>query len=110
MTIKKEAQAVKNTLEQVLGELQSLNKMISVIDSKVSNLEVGQQSMGADISSLKDGQLRMETRMETEIIDKIRALFDAREVQNDTNRLIVSTLRRIEEKVSTHEMAYNRIK
>jgi len=35
------------------------------------------------LDSLENRQHRMETRMENEVIDKIKALFDDREVKND---------------------------
>lgn len=57
------------------------------------------QAIKTDVSELKVGQLCIETSMEIGIIDKVRALFDAREVQNDVNRLLISALDRIEAKI-----------
>ena len=102
--------------KEVLGELKKVNV-------RLDNLEVEQQGMKAeqkamksdmgdmksDISDLKKGQLRLETRMETEVIDKIRILFDAVEVQRDVNQRILASLARIEEKVSAHDMVIQRI-
>ncbi|NPV54900.1 MAG: hypothetical protein HPY71_15530 [Firmicutes bacterium] len=41
---------------------------------------------------VEKGQLRLEARLETEVIDKVRALFDDREVQNDRLDRIESKL------------------
>ena len=42
--------------------------------------------------------------MENEVIDKVRALFDARETQNDINERITSALERIEAKVDVLQL------
>lgn len=46
------------------------------------------------LDSLERGQLKLETRIENEVIDKIRALFDDRDLQN-------TRLNRIENKVES---------
>ncbi|NLT94074.1 MAG: hypothetical protein GXW85_00800 [Clostridia bacterium] len=84
--------------------LELLLEKVTNIEQKVANIETEQQAMKADISELKDGQLRLESRMETEVIDKVRALFDAREVQHDINQRIISTLERIEAKIDVLQM------
>jgi exonuclease VII large subunit len=47
---------------------------------------------------------RLETRMENEVIEKIRGLYDFREVQQDTNQNIISILGRIEAKIDVLQM------
>lgn len=44
------------------------------------------------------------SKFENETVDKIKALFDAREVQTDVNEKILSTLGRIEAKVDVLQM------
>jgi uncharacterized Fe-S cluster-containing MiaB family protein len=42
---------------------------------------------------------KLELRMENEVIEKVGALLDAREVQNDINQQILNTLQRMEAKI-----------
>ncbi len=58
-----------------------------------------------------------QAKMENELTDKVRALFDAREVQFDANDRIVESLSRIESKldrmtfkVATHDSVIQRVK
>lgn len=102
---------MENTLKQILEELQNLNQKVSNIEKEQQAMKEDQQSMKSDlqtmktdISELKNSQLRLESRMETEVIDKVRALFDAREVQNDINERMISTLNRIEAKIDVLQM------
>lgn len=52
----------------------------------------------------KEDISRVESRIESEVVDKIRALYDNREVQNDLNEKISNTLNRIEAKVDVLQM------
>ncbi|WP_235811146.1 hypothetical protein [Syntrophomonas wolfei] len=45
-----------------------------------------------------------QVRMENELTEKVRALFDAREVQNDINERIIMALGRIEAKVDVLQL------
>ncbi|MTI79988.1 MAG: hypothetical protein FH758_03730 [Firmicutes bacterium] len=49
---------------------------------------------------LNIGQKKLETRLESELIEKIRALFDARELQNNVNEKILTKLEKIEHNTS----------
>ena len=51
-----------------------------------------------DIKDLKEDISRVEFKLENETNDEIRALFDDREIQKETNE-IINTLERIEAKV-----------
>ncbi|ADG81929.1 hypothetical protein [Thermincola potens] len=51
-------------------------KHLMKLTDKVSSMEDKVSSMENDIALLKSTVLRIETRMEHEIIDKIRILFD----------------------------------
>lgn len=60
------------------------------------------QTIVTDVNVLKAGQedLRQNVvRMESELTEKIRGLYDFREVQNDVNDRVISALERIEAKV-----------
>lgn len=60
------------------------------LEASVDRLETTQQKQGQVIHSLAEGYNRLEAKvdklellMENEVLDKIRALFDDREIQND---------------------------
>ena len=52
----------------------------------------------------KEDVVKIETKIENEVIDKVRALFDNREVQAEINDKIQSTLTRIETKIDVLQM------
>lgn len=52
----------------------------------------------------KEDIVIVETKIENEVIDKVRALFDNREVQAEFNDKIQSTLNRIETKIDVLQM------
>lgn len=79
-------------LKEILGELKTL-------DRRVGNLEDCQKELNSDISDLKKGQQRLETRMENEVIDKVRTLFDAHSVHIDYFASLRDSQSRIEEKL-----------
>ena len=56
--------------------------------------------LSGEVKELRQSQVRMET----ELTEKVRALFDAREVQNDVNERIISALERIEAKVDVLQL------
>lgn len=78
--------------EKILRMLESLTSDVAGIKSDIS-------SMKTDIAKLERGQHRLETRLENEAFDKIRAIFDASEVQLDVNDRMLSAIARIEGKV-----------
>ena len=87
--------------EQLLrGILESQQLIIKTLQQHSKTLE----HHGTQLESLQKGQLRLETRIESEVIEKIRGLYDDREVQQDTNQRITSTLERIEAKVDVLQM------
>jgi ABC-type phosphate transport system auxiliary subunit len=70
-----------------------MEKMLKQIIDKLDGLET-------KIDKIDSNQLRMEN----ELTEKIRGLYDFREVQNDINERIVSTLDRIEAKVDVLQL------
>lgn len=69
------------------------------------------EALAVEVNDLKSGQNRLESkldklelRMENEVIDKVRGLFDAREVQNNVNENVQYTLSRIEGKLDVLQM------
>lgn len=81
------------------------------LESRMDKIEGRMDKIEGRMDKLEEGQQRLEGRMdkleskiETEITDKIRALYDFREVQADINNRIITTLDRIEAKVDVLQM------
>jgi chromosome segregation ATPase len=84
-------------LKEILGELKALNHRVGNIEQRVGNmeqrigdLEQGQQELAGHMERMEtrinklDSRLnRLELRIEEEIIDKIRALFDGYNLRGD---------------------------
>jgi hypothetical protein len=75
-----------NNEEKILKMLESMNERMGNLESKIDKVDANQ------------------VRMENELTEKVRALFDAREVQNDINERIISALGRIEAKLDVLQM------
>lgn len=89
-----ELQETKIELKGDINELKGgINKLNGDIDGLKSNVNV-----------LKDDVKKMDTKLENETNDKVRALFDDREIQKEINAKIISTLDRIEAKVDVLQL------
>jgi predicted nucleic acid-binding Zn-ribbon protein len=86
-------------LKEILGELKALNQYVGNMDQRIGNVEqrIGGLEQGQE--ELAGRMERMEALIENEIIDKIRALFDARAVHMDYFVSIRNSVARIEERV-----------
>ncbi|GAB6158993.1 hypothetical protein JCM39194_21930 [Desulfotomaculum varum] len=79
-------------MEELLKQiLQTQNQMIEKQNQILKTL----QQHGVRLDSLEKGQLRLETRIETEITDRIRSLYDFREIVNDNFAKANATLEAI---------------
>ncbi len=68
-----------NLEQDVSGLKQDVSKMdsrLGNLEQDVSGLKKDVSVMKDDVSDLKQRQLKLETRIETELIDKTRILFD----------------------------------
>ena len=90
--------------ELVLKQLTALTEGQDSLTEKVTALTVGQESLTEKVDHIENRIDKLEIRMENAVIDKVRALFDAREVQNDINERIINALGRIEAKVDVLQM------
>lgn len=75
--------------ESVLQQLKTLNEGQSSMENRLENLE-------HKTDRIDSGLLKLETRIENEVIDKVRALFDARQIQEDKLGQITEKLDSIE--------------
>ena len=74
--------------------------------SQLDSLQKGQTRLETRIESLDKNQLKLENRIENEIIEIIRALYDARSVQEDINSKIINTLDRIGAKLDVYKRQF----
>lgn len=100
-------------LKQILGELKIINQRVGSLENGQKELKTGQQQLETGqsnietiqkelksaVSDLKKGQQRLETRMENEVIDKVRTLFDAHSIHMDYFASLRGSQSRIEEKL-----------
>ena len=80
-----------------------MEKLLNEILYKLNSLEQGQQQLKQEleknIQKVESKVDKLEFRMENEIIDKIRALFDDRSINHDYFASIKDSLARIEDRV-----------
>jgi len=104
--IKRSIASMEKVLNQILAELQTLKEGQTRVENRIGSLEEGQSRLENRIGSLEEGQSRLETKIdkleikiESEVIEKIRALFDDRSVQMDYFTSIRDCLARVENRV-----------
>jgi len=118
--IKRSIASMEKVLNQILAELQTLKEGQTRVENRIGSLEEGQSRLENRIGSLEEGQSRLENRIgsleegqsrletkidkleikiESEVIEKIRALFDDRSVQMDYFTSIRDCLARVENRV-----------
>lgn len=76
------------------------DKIIDILGKILEN----QTEMTTQLKELNSRVTSIETTMENELNDRIRALYDARQVQNDVNERVLGSLERIEQKVDTLQL------
>ena len=92
----------------VLEHLARLTQKITGIKNEMTGFKNEISGIKNEMTGFKketqENFAKIETRIENEIIDKIRSLYDAREVQSDVNERIISTLGRIETKMDVLQL------
>ena len=90
-------------MEQILKQiLENQNQIIKTLQQHSTLLEQNSTRLeqhSKQLETLQKGQLKLETRMENEVIDKIRVLFDVREFQNDRFDRIDNKLDDLDDKI-----------
>ncbi len=78
------------------------------MDEKVmdilSRILENQTETNSQLKELTSQVQKIEMKVENDIGYKIKALYDARELQNEKNETIINTLERIENKIETLQM------
>lgn len=86
--------------ELVMQQLAYLTESFKGLSQDVQDLSKGQKVLTEDVKEIRQSQARMEF----ELTEKIRALYDARQSQQDINERIINTLGRIEAKIDVLQM------
>lgn len=63
--------------------LDGVESCLGVVEKGQSELGLRLDGVDSRLGAIEKGQLRLEARIEGQVMDKISALFDDREVQND---------------------------
>ena len=118
---------MEKVLQQILEELKSLREGQEAQGQRLERVEKNQEAQGRRLERLEKGQealqkgqealqkgqdelrqgqqdlqnqvTKLEVRMENEVIEKIRALFDARQVHLDYFESLRDALTRVEENI-----------
>ncbi len=86
-------ESMDNRMESMEGRMESMDNRMESMEGRMGNLDTKVDKIDAN-----------QVRMENELTEKVRALFDAREVQNDVNQWLISSLDRIEAKVDVLQL------
>ncbi len=95
---------MEELLQQILNKLEDLSRGQQAQNQRLQRLEDGQEALRADVAGLQTGQEALQNRLvalgvrlENEVFEKIRALFDARQVHLDYFESLRDALSRVEE-------------
>lgn len=83
---------IMQILESIAGDVSELKKGQTALETHMNGLEKGQDILARQVSTLTEDMQEVrqsQVRMENELTEKVRALFDAREVQNNVNEWII---------------------
>jgi len=80
---------MEKVLNRILTELQALREGQTRMESRLDNLK-------HKTDRIDSGLLKLETRIENEVVEKIRALFDDRSVNQDYFASIKNSFARID--------------
>ncbi|MCL6478653.1 MAG: hypothetical protein K6T65_09575 [Peptococcaceae bacterium] len=94
--IESDVSGLKTDVSGLKTDVSGLKTDVSGLKTDVNDLKSGQARLEANQAKLEDGlsrleanQDRLELRIENEVIDKIRALFDTRQVHEDKINLLI---------------------
>lgn len=79
-------------LDNMDQRLCNVEQRLGNVEHRLGNVEQRLDNVETSVDDLKKSQARLEFRMENEVIEKIRALFDAREVHEDKFKQVFKRL------------------
>lgn len=77
-----ELKGMKSELTDVKSEMADMRSEMTDMKTEMTNVKRELGSLNQRVGSLEAGQQKLAMKIENEVIDKIRALFDDREMQN----------------------------
>ena len=95
-------QMLKQLLENQNQIIKTLQQHSTILEQHSTILEKHStilEQHSTKLETLQLGQIKLEARMENEVIDKIRGFYDARKVQNERFDRIESKLDDLDDKI-----------
>lgn len=83
-------------METIETKVDGLDNRMGTLETKVDGLDNRIGTLETSVGDLKAGQTKLETRIENEVIDKIRILFDAHSLYMDYFASIKDSQARLE--------------
>ncbi len=82
-----------NDMKTIMATKQDITNMKTIMATKqdITNMKT--------IMATKQDITKIEIKIENEVVDKVRALYDNREIQSETNEKILNTINRLETKI-----------
>ena len=96
--------SMETKIENIDTRIDGIESKIENIDTRMDNMESKIEIIDTRIDGIENNMVKIETKIENEVIDKLRSLFDFREVQVEMNNKMQSTLERIENKIDVLQM------
>jgi len=91
-----------NVVSKKVDKLEkNLKQEINEVSTKVDKLE---NELKQEIKEVSTNVDKLEMRIEIEVVDRIKILFDARDVQNEAIVNIAETLNRVEAKLDVLQL------
>ena len=85
--------------QELKADIKKVENKVDKLESRTENLEHRMENLENKTDRIDSGLLKLESRMENEVIDKIRSLYDDRSVNQDYFASIRNNQARIEEKL-----------
>ena len=88
-------------METIETKVDGLDNRMGTLETKVDGLDNRMGTLETSVGDLKAGQLKLETRNENEVVDKIRILFDAHSLYMDYFASIKDSQARLEDNLDS---------
>lgn len=95
-TVETKLDGLDNRMGTLETKVDGLDNRIGTLETKVDGLDNRIGTLETSVGDLKAGQTKLETRIENEVIDKIRILFDAHSLYMDYFASIKDSQARLE--------------
>ncbi|MBM7855054.1 chromosome segregation ATPase [Desulfohalotomaculum tongense] len=89
-------EAVETGMRSMETRIEAVEAGMKSVETRIEAVETGMKSMETRIEAVEKNQLRLESRIENQVIEKIRGLYDDREIQNVRFERIESKLDNVE--------------